>query len=67
MLEAEERGKQRGFEQGIRAIILKDLEDNLPKEKILNKLQRYFSLTEEKAKEYYEKFTRNNEKATGLT
>ncbi len=65
MLEAEqrgiERGMERGMEQGIHAIILNSLEDNLSKEKILDKLQRYFSLTEEKAKNYYERFTRNDE------
>ena len=61
ILEAEQRGEQRGeqqgLEQGIQAIILNSLEDNLSKESILDKLQRYFSLTEEKAKEFYKKFT----------
>ena len=61
MLEAEQRGIERGMEQGIHAIILNSLEDNLSKEKISDKLQRYFSLTEEKAKNYYERFTRNDE------
>ncbi len=51
--------KQEGIEQGIKAIILDGLADNLSKERILNKLQRYFSLTEEKAKEYYGRFAIN--------
>lgn len=52
--------KQKGVGQRIKAIILDGLADNLSKERILDKLQRYFSLTEEKAKEYYGRFSVND-------
>ena len=44
-------------EEGIQALILDNLEEGIPKERTLVKLQKYFNLTEEKAKQYYEKFT----------
>ena len=42
--------------RGVKALILDNLENEIPKERILVKLQKYFSLTEEKAKWYYERF-----------
>ena len=62
MTEAEERGEQRGLEQGkkeggIQFLILDNLEEGFPKQKILQKLQRRFDLTEEQAEQYFEKFT----------
>ena len=63
MYEAEQRGMkqgiEQGIEQGIKAIILDGVKYNLSKERILDKLQRYFSLSEEKAIEYYEMFAVN--------
>lgn len=53
MLEA----RQDGLEQGIRILIIDGLEDQLPKKRILLKLQRYFSLTEEQAEEYFDRFS----------
>lgn len=44
-------------EEGIQALILDNLEEEIPKERTLVKLQKYFNLTEEKAKQHYEKFT----------
>ena len=44
-------------EEGIQALILDNLEEEIPKERTLVKLEKYFNLTEEKAKQYYEKFT----------
>ncbi len=44
-------------EEGIQALILDNLEEKIAKERILVKLQKYFDLTEEKAKQYYERFT----------
>ena len=52
ILEAEQRGR----EEGISAIILDNLEECIPKEKILIKLQKRFNLTEEQAKRYYQQF-----------
>ena len=43
-------------EEGIQAVILDNLEEQIPKERILMKLQKRFHLTEEKSKKYYEKF-----------
>lgn len=66
MTEAEERGEQRGLQQGleqgkkeggIQFLILDNLEEGFPKQKILQKLQRRFDLTEEQAEQYFEKFT----------
>ena len=42
--------------RGVKALILDNLENEIPKERILVKLQKYFNLTEEKAKWYYERF-----------
>lgn len=57
LYEAKQEGIEQGFEQGIQAIILDNLEENISKEKILVKLQKRFLLTEIKANEYYKKFT----------
>jgi len=45
-----------GRTEGIQALILDNLEEKIAKERILVKLQKYFDLTEEKAKQYYERF-----------
>ena len=60
MYEAKQKGIELGIEQGIKAMILDNLEENIPKEKILIKLQKRFSLSEETAKKYYYKFTESN-------
>lgn len=49
-------GRTEGREEGIQALILDNLEEKTPMEKILAKLQKRFNLTEEKAEEYYRKF-----------
>lgn len=49
-------GREEGREEGIRAIILDNLEENIPKEKILIKLQKRFNLTEEQSEQYYQRF-----------
>ena len=43
-------------EVGIRAIILDNLEEQVPKERIVLKLQKYFNLPKEKAERYYKKY-----------
>ena len=43
-------------EGGIKVLILDNLEDGKQKAIILMKLQRRFSLSEEKAEEYYERY-----------
>ena len=43
-------------EDGIRILILDNLEKQVPKERILEKLQRRYALTEESAKAYFDRF-----------
>lgn len=54
--EGKEEGRAEGREEGIQALILDNLEEKIPTEKILGKLQKRFDLTEDKAEEYYKKF-----------
>ena len=49
-------GHSEGVEEGIKAFILDNIEENIPKERIIEKLQRRFDLTEEQAVEKYEKY-----------
>lgn len=50
-----EEGLAEGLEQGIRAIIMENLEEHVPEERIIQKLQKYFSLDHGKAAAYLEK------------
>lgn len=43
-------------EKGIQILVLDNLEEQVPEERILAKLQKRYNLTEEKAKEYYDRF-----------
>lgn len=54
MMEAE---RNKGIEQGIEAFILDKLEDNVPRETIIQRLMKRFELTQEKASEYVDKYT----------
>ena len=58
--EAIEIGLEEGLEQGISIFILDNLEEKVPKERILSKLERRFSLSPEKAREYFERYGREN-------
>lgn len=49
-------GLEQGLEQGIEAFILDKIEDKCSEEVIIAKLIKSFSLTEQKAKEYFEKY-----------
>lgn len=49
-------GKLEATLEGIQALIEDNLEEQIPRERSLEKLQRRFHLTEEKAIEYYERF-----------
>lgn len=48
-------------EEGIQALILSNLEDGIPRERILVKIQKYYGLTEKNAKQYYNKFALKRE------
>lgn len=52
-----EQGRSEGLEQGIQAFILDNLEESIPKERILSKLTKRFSLTSEQAEAYYLKYS----------
>ncbi|MCD7967176.1 MAG: hypothetical protein LUH21_11235, partial [Clostridiales bacterium] len=50
-----EYSREEGLAQGIRAIIMENLEEHVPEERIIQKLQKYFSLDHGKAAAYLEK------------
>ena len=51
-----EEGKEEGMEQGIAALILDHIEEHIPRERSIQKLQKRFALTRGKAEKYYECF-----------
>ena len=53
-----EEGVEIGIEQGIEQMILENLEEHRTEETIVGKLVRWFSLTGEQAKMYYDKYAR---------
>ncbi|MCI7262695.1 MAG: Rpn family recombination-promoting nuclease/putative transposase [Clostridiaceae bacterium] len=55
-MEAKEEGREEGREEGIRALIEDNLEEGIGKERIIKKVMKRFLVTEQKAKEYYERF-----------
>ncbi len=69
MLEAEQRGEARGEARGevrgraveriesIRILIADNIEEGVPGEKTIAKLQKHYHLTGDEAKQYYEKFS----------
>lgn len=54
------QGMSRGIEQGIRIFILDNLEENVPKERIILKLQRRFEVDEKRADEYFQMYAQDN-------
>ena len=50
---------KQGVKEGMKALILDNLEEGIPQERILLKLQKRFGLDEEKAKAYFEEFVLN--------
>lgn len=49
-------GIEEGREEGIRVLVLDGIAEQVSRERIIDKLQRYFKLTEEKAEHYYDMF-----------
>ncbi len=47
---------EEGIQKGIEALILDNIEEKIPKERIIMKLQKRFNLTERSSMYYYEKF-----------
>ena len=52
-----EQGVAQGLEQGIRALILDNLEEDIPQQRILEKLKARFGLSEEEAVERLRRYT----------
>ncbi len=52
-----QEGRMEGIEQGIRAMILDNLEEGISPARILEKLTKRFEIDEEKAKEYFQKYS----------
>jgi hypothetical protein len=55
----ESAGKEVGRYEGVRAMILDNLEEGVEKTRIIQKLERHFSLSSEEAEEYYEQVGKN--------
>lgn len=55
--EEQEMIRQEGLAEGIKNFIQELVEEQFPKEKIIEKLKKRFSLTEEEAQDYFEKFS----------
>ena len=53
-----EEGYQRGKEKGIQVFIQDNISENIPKQRIIQKLQANFSLMEEEAINYYTIFSK---------
>ena len=49
--------EERGIERGISAMIIENLEESTSKERIIEKLQKHFCLSYEKAETYFDKYT----------
>lgn len=52
----EEEAMERGMERGIEAFILDNLEEHVPKERIIVKLQKRFQLEQSRAEEYFDEY-----------
>lgn len=57
-----EKGVEKGVEKGIQALILDYREEGIPRERIIKKLSKRFSLEEKEACDFYEKYTAESEK-----
>ena len=60
MCKAFEEMRLEGLEEGIRVLVTDYQEEGFSKAKILAKLQKGFSLSQEQAEKYYEKYTLTN-------
>lgn len=56
-----EKGLAQGLEKGIRGMVLDYLEEGISEERICEKLCRRFDLSAEKAKEYFDKYSKEEE------
>ena len=52
-----EIGRSEGLTEGVKAFILDNIEENIPKERVIEKLQKRFDMTEEEALDKYAKYS----------
>lgn len=53
-----EKGLEEGLEKGIKIFIQDNLSENIPQKRILEKLMKNFTLGEDKAREYFDKYSK---------
>lgn len=53
-----EKGLEEGLEKGIEIFIHDNLSENIPQKRILEKLMKNFTLSEDKAREYFNKYSK---------
>ena len=51
-----EKAMERGMERGIEAFILDNLEEHVPRERIIAKLQKRFQLEQSRSEEYFDEY-----------
>lgn len=56
-----EEGREEGRKEGIQALIMSNLELNVPREQTILALRRYFGLQEERAERYYREFAQEEQ------
>lgn len=56
--QGKEAGEQIGMERGIEAFILDNLEEDISRERIIEKLQKRFQLQQSKAEAYFERYSK---------
>ena len=55
-----EEGREEGLSQGIRAFVLVNLEENMPKERIVENIVKYFDVSESEAEAYCDRYVKNS-------
>ena len=58
--QGKEAAEQIGIERGIEAFILDNLEENIPREMIIEKVQKHFQLQQPKAEAYFDRYSKNH-------
>ena len=60
MDEGIQKGREEGREEGLRALIQDNIETGISREQILEKVQKWFQLSETQAEEYYNRFSKES-------
>ncbi len=51
-----QEGKEEGIKEGIRLFVVDNIEENIPRERIVEKLKRHYKLSEEEEKRYIQMY-----------